>query len=82
MDGQGSYGLVQNFSRIPKDFAYRKAGDPAFAFTFIAFIAQIHSTYAITLRFLGREDNFSGRIPHTLNVRCNYCSLGRAADRI
>jgi hypothetical protein len=81
VDAGASYGLLQNFTRLHKDSSLRKAGDPAFAFTFFAFLAQIHSTYAITLRFLGRDDGFSGRIPHSLMAClvstgiCCFCSF-------
>jgi len=68
VDTGASYGLVQNFDRIPSGDALRKGGDPAFAFTFLAFLTQIHSTFAVTLRFLGRDDTFSAKVPHSLKA--------------
>jgi len=70
-DGHNSYGLVQSFSRLPSSgigSELRAAGDPAFAFTFLSFLAQIHATAAITLRFLGRNDGFSSKVPHSLRA--------------
>lgn len=71
-NGNGfSYGLIQFFTRLSSsdlNAPLRKAGDPAFAFTFLAFLAQIYTTMAVTLRFLGRNDGFSGRIPHSLTA--------------
>ncbi len=67
------YGLVQHSARLSSSdenqAALRKAGDPAFFFTFIGFLAQVYCTMAVTLRFLGRNDGFSGRVPHSLRVR-------------
>jgi len=62
------YGLMQTFVRIPSGTPLRKAGDVGFAFAFMTFLAQIYATIAVTLRFLGRNDGFSGRFPHSLKA--------------
>lgn len=62
------YGVVDTVSRLPSGNAFRKAGDAAFPFAFFAFLAQIYVTFAVTLRFLGRNDGCSGRLPHSLKV--------------
>ena len=65
-------GLIEQFFRLPKtgelaDMRY--AGDRAFAFTVLAFFTELFAVLATTVRFLGRNDTFSGRIPHSLAVR-------------
>jgi hypothetical protein len=76
------YGVVDTVARLPSGSPFRKAGDAAFPFAFFAFLAQIYVTFAVTLRFLGRNDGCSGRIPHSLRVRggCALCACacGRA----
>lgn len=62
------YGVVDTVSRLPSGDAFRKAGDAAFPFAFFAFLAQIYVTFAVTLRFLGRNDGCSGRLPHSLKA--------------
>ena len=64
-------GLIETLWRVDRDQqpALRKAGDSAFAFAFFAFLAQIYVLIAVTLRFLGRTDSCSGRLPHSLKVR-------------
>ncbi len=71
------YGVVDTVSRLPSGNAFRKAGDAAFPFAFFAFLAQIYVTFAVTLRFLGRNDGCSGRLPHSLKVwsRCPFFAL-------
>jgi hypothetical protein len=64
------FGLVATITRLDTEghAALRSAGDAAFAFAFFAFFAQIYVVVAVTLRFLSRNDGFSGRIPHSLKV--------------
>lgn len=68
--GQEGYGLINTIWRLNEDLqpALRKAGDPAFAFALFAFFFQIYVLCAVTLRFLGRNDGCSGRIPHSLKA--------------
>jgi hypothetical protein len=65
------YGLVASVARLStKDSTepFRRAGDAAFPWALFAFFSQLYVSLAILLRFLGRNDGCSGRIPHSLKV--------------
>ena len=66
--GRGTYGLLETHLRHASGSTFRKAGDAAFAFVLFAMFAQLYATIAITLRFLGRNDKFAGRLPHGLTA--------------
>lgn len=65
-------GLVQKFERLPKTGPlndFRRAGDPTFAFTVAGFFVQFYVLIAVTIRYLGRDDVITAKIPHSLRVR-------------
>lgn len=68
-----SFGLIDEHIRHSTDedlptHAFRAAGDATFPFLLFALISQIYVLVASTLRFLGRTDAFTGKIPHSLNA--------------